>query len=102
MEASNRLALIRRVLVRQPVEAVHAETLELGKMVAERARLRRASARTRNGIPALRRGLPGHAGARIDVDDGAAGKFRQIDRRAVSGDERHRWQPQAREVTRGA
>ena len=76
----DRLALIAGVLRRQAEELRHAEPLELGEMVAERARLRRAAARARDLVPAVGRRLPGHAGARIDVDHRAAAQLGQIDR----------------------
>ena len=79
MQPLDCFALVVAILRREAVELLHAEPFELGEMVAERARLRRAAARSRDRIPAIGRRLPGHAGARIDVDDGAARELRQID-----------------------
>ena len=79
VEALDCLALIGGILRRKAVKTADAEQLELGEMIAERARLRRAAARAGNGIPAVGRGLSGHACARIDVDHRAAGELRQVD-----------------------
>ncbi len=102
MQTLDRLALIGGVLGREAEKPGDAELLELGEMVAEAAGLRRAAARPRDLIPAVRQRLPGNAGARVDVDHRAAGKFRKIDLRAVGRRERQRRKPCAREMPRCA
>jgi hypothetical protein len=79
VQALDEFALIGGVLGRETKNARDAEPLELAEMVAKAARLRRAAARSGNLVPALRQWLPGHAGARVDIDDRATGKLRQID-----------------------
>jgi hypothetical protein len=56
-------------------------------MVAERAGLWRAAARTRNLVPALWRIDPRHAGPGIDIDDGSSCELRKIDLRPVGGEQ---------------
>ena len=79
-----------------------AQLLELGKMVAEAAGLRRAAARTGDVVPSRRRVDPGHAGARINIKDGAAEKPRQIDVTTARRRQGHVRQPHAGEMPRGA
>jgi hypothetical protein len=79
MQALGRFALIGRALGRKPEDARDAEVLELGKVIAEGARLRRAAACAGDLVSALGRRLTGAPGARIDVDHGAAGELRQVD-----------------------
>src|SRR6185503_1883957 len=79
-----RLALIGAVLRRQPEQRVGPKPLELGEMIADAARLRRAAARARDRIPAGRQRLPGPSRARIDIDYGPARKLRQVHLDAVS------------------
>src|SRR5689334_2777664 len=80
MQPRHSFLLIGGVLRRQPVKLRDAKARELGEMIAEAARLRRAAARTRDLIPAGRRIDARNAGARVDVDHGAAFELRQIDR----------------------
>ena len=98
----DRLALVAGVLGRKPVEPRDIERLQLGKMIAERARLRRAAARPRDGVPPVGRRLPGLAGARIDVDDRAAAELRQIDRASIGRRQRKVRKLAAGEMARGA
>ena len=86
------LDLLLDRLARQPGDA-RAQGGELGRMVAEGARLRRAAARAREGVPALRERLAGHARVRVDVDDGPLGReLGEVDRplRGVEHERRHR------------
>jgi hypothetical protein len=59
MQPLDRFALVGGVLRRQTVKLGDAEPLELGEMVAERARLRRAAARAGNLIQPSGSGCPG-------------------------------------------
>src|SRR5262249_13288243 len=57
MQTLDRFALIGGVLRREAENTGDAELLEFGEMVAKAARLRRAAARPRDLIPALRQRL---------------------------------------------
>src|SRR5262249_3664617 len=85
-----------------PEQLRDAEALELGEMVAERTGLRRAAAGARDVVPTVRRRLPGYAGARIDIDDGAAREPGQIHGGAIGGNERHGRELATREMSRRA
>ena len=71
-------------------------------MVAERAGLRRAAARPRDGVPPVGGRLPGLAGARVDVHNRAPGEPCQIDRTAIGRRQGEIRKPATREMTRGA
>src|SRR5262249_21629275 len=102
MQARCRLALVGGVLGRQAVELRHAELLELAKMIAERARLRRAAARAWNLVPAIGWIDTRHARSRVHVNNGAPFKLRQVDRCAVRRRQSQVGQLGPREMARSA
>ena len=100
LQALHRFALVSGVLGGQAVKLRDAERLEVGEVIAERTRLRRATARAGDAVPAGRQVLARPSGARIEVNDGASGQLGQIDWRAVGCRQRDVRQPRACEVAR--
>src|ERR1700728_3258556 len=79
MQPLGGFALIIRILGREAENVDNAERFELGEMVAETARLRRAAAGAGNIVPPWRKVDSGNAGARIDIQNGAAAELRHIE-----------------------
>ena len=102
MQAARRLLLIGRVLRRQAEHLGDAELLQFGEMIAEAAGLRRAAARAGDVVPAGRQIDAGHAGARIEVEHGAAFELGQIDGAAGGRRQRQVGQTHAGEMVGAA
>src|SRR5262249_48957112 len=87
---------------REPIEMLHAKPAQIREVIAKTTRLRRASARAWDRIPTGWCRLPGAAGARIDIDDAAAGERRERDLAAVGRLERDVRKLRAGQMSRGA
>ncbi|EXI67558.1 MAG: hypothetical protein AW08_01819 [Candidatus Accumulibacter adjunctus] len=99
MQPVARLALVVAVLRAEPEDA-GVQRLQLGEVIAEAARLRRAAARTGDRIPAVRQRDARPTGHRIDVEHPAPGHLGQVERGAVGRGQRQFGQAQAREMGR--
>ncbi len=81
VQARDHLALIRRILRRQPEHMIRAGRFQVRMKVAKRTGLRRAAPRARDHVPVVGEAdLAGLAGPRIRKQHDTAGQRRQIDR----------------------
>src|SRR5947209_7096695 len=90
VQALHRLPLVLRALRAQSVYRTYSELPQVGVMIAKGARLRRAAARSGDGIPSGREFLIRSAGARVAVNDRAAWKPGNVDDTAPRRAERNR------------
>src|SRR6516162_5919820 len=91
MQALGSLALIVTVLGGKTKQVIDARVLQLGEMVAKRARLRCTAARARDEVPTRRVLLAGRSGPWIGIHNGTARQARQIDGFAIGGLQAHGW-----------
>ena len=89
MQSFGCFALIDGILRRQPEHLGNSQRLQVGKMIAKTARLRRATPRAGNVIPARRSIDARHSGARIDIKHSATFELRQVHPRIIGRKKPH-------------